>query len=243
MNCPELPDEPSDVTSDESPPLLPKATATRRARSSAACGGEAAEAGCIEPSEAFALTLAGGMQMLSLHGWYSSVTATSAPESGLKLAAALSGTMNFNVPVKTESFSPPENAGAISSAGGYATVPAFTAAGGVTESVVRMKSAEFGWLELICHPGRISAATSSWLVAPGLSAPPSFRVWILTTSEGLGRSSCAFAACGHASRAAMAIAKTAIANAPADQTVAPAGPRLELRSLERRHRRRYRFIT
>ena len=46
----------ADETSDESPeaslPLSPKATATTRARSSAACGGEPAEAGCIEPSEA-----------------------------------------------------------------------------------------------------------------------------------------------------------------------------------------------
>src|SRR5262245_4987962 len=176
----------SDEPSDESAPLSPKAAATRRANSCAACGWEAADAaGCSELTVALALTLAGGMHMLSLHGWYSSVTATSAV-SGLKPVAALSGTVNFIVPVKTESFSPPENAGAISSAGGYVTAPAFTAGGGVTDSVVRMKSAELGWLELICHPGRISASTSSWLMPPGLSAPPSLSVSILTTSDGFG---------------------------------------------------------
>ena len=47
---------------------------------------------------------------------------------------------------------------------------------------------------------------------------------------------------GEARRTAMAIAKMAIANPPDDQ-MAAAGPRLELRSLKRRHRRRYRFIT
>src|SRR5271155_3946228 len=123
--------------------------------------------------------------------------------------------------------------------------PAFTAAGGLTESVVRMKSAEFGWFELICHPGRISASTSSWLVAPGLSAPPRLSVSILTTSDGLGRfgDSCAWAACGHASRAAIAIDKITTANAPAVQNTAPSKPRLQLRRLKKRHRWRYRLIN
>src|SRR5271169_419071 len=107
-----------------------------------------------------------------------------------------------------------------------------------------MKSAELGWLELICHPERISASTWSGTVEPGLSAPPSLSRSILTTSEGLGSGgeSCAFAARGHASRAAIAIVKTTMANAPGDQEAAPAGPRSKLRCLETRHRRRYRRL-
>src|ERR1700680_4083433 len=98
---------------------------------------------------------------------------------------------------------PRESRGAVSSAGGYLTAPALTPAGGLTESTVGMKSAEFGWLELICHPERISASTSSWLGGPGFSAPPSLSAPILTTSDGLGRS-WACTADGHPRRTAIA---------------------------------------
>src|SRR5579872_4590956 len=72
-----------------------------------------------------------------------------------------------------------------------------------------MKSADFGWSELMCHPDRTSASTSSRLVAPGLSGSLSLNAPIVTTSEGFGSSweSCAFAACGHGSAAASASAK------------------------------------
>src|SRR5579885_1378242 len=134
---------------------------------------------------------------------------------GRKAAAALSGTEKCIAPLNTESFSPPENAGAISSAGGYFTAPALTAGGGVTSSRVRMKSAEFGWSELMCHPEITLAPTSSVLVAPALSGTSSLSELIFTTSDGSGSCGepCARAAPAHAATAASAIAATAAAAA------------------------------